>query len=258
MKDGIDMDFGIKGKSAIITGASRGVGRAIALALAKEGAKVVINYNRSADSANEAADLIRQKGGECITIQADIGKKEECDRLMAEATAAFGSADILVNNAGVWPKNWVTDISLAEWNHTMDVNLTSVFLTCQSFVHHLLAEKRRGKILNVTSQAAFHGSTTGHAHYAASKAGVVAFTVSLAREVAKQGINVNALALGIVETDMIKADLELKKDYYVNRIPLGRVAKPEEIADIAAFLVSEKANYITGATMDATGGMLMR
>ncbi|MED2257701.1 3-oxoacyl-ACP reductase family protein [Brevibacillus parabrevis] len=252
------MDFGIKGKSAIITGASRGVGRAIALALAEEGAKVIINYNRSADSANEVVELIREQGGECIAIQADLGQKADCDRLMTEATAAFGSVDILINNAGVWPKNWVTDISLEEWNHTMDVNLTSVFLTCQSFVNHLLAENRRGKILNVTSQAAFHGSTTGHAHYAASKAGVVAFTISLAREVAKQGINVNALALGIVETDMIKADLEQKKDYYVNRIPLGRVAKPEEIADIAAFLVSEKANYITGATMDATGGMLMR
>lgn len=118
--------------------------------------------------------------------------------------------------------------------------------------------KQGGKILNITSQAAFHGSTTGHAHYAASKAGVVAFTVSAAREVAPQGINVNAIALGIVETSMIQEALKARPDYYISRIPIGRVAQPEDIARIAAFMVSDAASYITGATIDATGGMLMR
>ncbi|WP_347343363.1 SDR family NAD(P)-dependent oxidoreductase [Fictibacillus enclensis] len=252
------MELNLNGKTAIVTGGSRGVGRAITLALAQEGAHVVVNYNNSQSAAEETVNQIKQTGGSAIAVQANLDNPEECRKLIEAAKESFGDVDILVNNAGIWPKNWVKDISLEEWNHTMQVNLTSVFLTCQTFVQMLSEEKRKGKILNITSQAAFHGSTTGHSHYAASKAGVVSFTVSLAREVAGQGINVNALALGIVETDMIGDALQKNKDYYVNRIPLGRVAQPNEIADIATFLVSEKANYITGATLDATGGMLMR
>lgn len=254
----IKMELNLNGKTAIVTGGSRGVGRAITLALAQEGAHVVVNYNNSQSAAEETVNQIKQTGGSAIAVQANLDNPEECRKLIEAAKESFGDVDILVNNAGIWPKNWVKDISLEEWNHTMQVNLTSVFLTCQTFVQMLSEEKRKGKILNITSQAAFHGSTTGHSHYAASKAGVVSFTVSLAREVAGQGINVNALALGIVETDMIGDALQKNKDYYVNRIPLGRVAQPNEIADIATFLVSEKANYITGATLDATGGMLMR
>ncbi|MDM5340515.1 3-oxoacyl-ACP reductase family protein [Fictibacillus enclensis] len=252
------MELNLNGKTAIVTGGSRGVGRAITLALAQEGAHVVVNYNNSQSAAEETVNQIKQTGGSAIAVQANLDNPDECRKLIEAAKASFGDVDILVNNAGIWPKNWVKDISLEEWNHTMQVNLTSVFLTCQTFVQMLSEENKKGKILNITSQAAFHGSTTGHSHYAASKAGVVSFTVSLAREVAGQGINVNALALGIVETDMIGDALQKNKDYYVNRIPLGRVAQPNEIADIATFLVSEKANYITGATLDATGGMLMR
>lgn len=254
----IVMELNLNGKTAIVTGGSRGVGRAITLALAQEGAHVVVNYNNSQSAAEETVNQIKQTGGSAIAVQANLDNPDECRKLIEAAKASFGDVDILVNNAGIWPKNWVKDISLEEWNHTMQVNLTSVFLTCQTFVQMLSEENKKGKILNITSQAAFHGSTTGHSHYAASKAGVVSFTVSLAREVAGQGINVNALALGIVETDMIGDALQKNKDYYVNRIPLGRVAQPNEIADIATFLVSEKANYITGATLDATGGMLMR
>ncbi|MDM5201106.1 3-oxoacyl-ACP reductase family protein [Fictibacillus enclensis] len=252
------MELNLNGKTAIVTGGSRGVGRAITLALAQEGANVVVNYNNSQSAAEETVNQIKQTGGSAIAVQANLDNPDECRKLIEAAKESFGDVDILVNNAGIWPKNWVKDISLDEWNHTMQVNLTSVFLTCQTFVQMLSEENKKGKILNITSQAAFHGSTTGHSHYAASKAGVVSFTVSLAREVAGQGINVNALALGIVETDMIGDALQKNKDYYVNRIPLGRVAQPDEIADIATFLVSEKANYITGATLDATGGMLMR
>jgi 3-oxoacyl-[acyl-carrier protein] reductase len=141
----------------------------------------------------------------------------------------------------------------------MDVNLTAVFLMSQLFIQGKLNSKiTGGKILNITSQAAFTGSTTGHSHYAASKAGVVAFTTSMAREVAQYGINVNAVALGIVETEMLRATLEADRKYYESRIPLGRVATPEDIAKIAVFLVSDGASYVTGATIDATGGMLMR
>lgn len=252
------MDLKLRSKCAIVTGGSRGVGSGIALALAKEGAKVVINYNRSAKQADELVELIKKDGGEAYAVKADLGNPDECKKLIEESEKKFGSADILINNAGVWPTNWVQNIPLDEWNKTIDVNLTSVFLTSQAFVKYNIAKGKGGKILNVTSQAAFHGSTTGHAHYAASKAGVVALTISMAREMAQYGFNINAIALGMVETDMTSKALEKNKEYYMKRIPIGRVAQPSDIANIALFLVSEPASYITGATIDATGGMLMR
>ncbi len=252
------MDLGLNGKSAVVTGGSRGVGRGICLALAKEGVNVVINYNSSNEAALDVKKEIEKLGGKAIVVKADLGNPEDCKKLIDEGEKAFGNVDILINNAGVWPKNWVQDIPLEEWNKTIDVNLTSVFLTSQAFVKKNIEKKRPGKILNVTSQAAFNGSTTGHAHYAASKAGVVSLTVSMAREMAKYNININAIALGMVETDMTKDALNKKEDYYLNRIPIGRVATPKDIANIAIFLVSEPASYITGATIDSTGGMLMR
>lgn len=252
------MDLKLRSKCVIVTGGSRGVGSGIALALAQEGAKVVINYNRSAKQADELVELIKKDGGEAYAVKADLGNPDECKKLIEESEKKFGSVDILINNAGVWPTNWVQDIPLDEWNKTIDVNLTSVFLTSQAFVKYNIAKGKGGKILNVTSQAAFHGSTTGHAHYAASKAGVVALTISMAREMAQYGFNINAIALGMVETDMTSKALEKNKEYYMKRIPIGRVAQPSDIANIALFLVSEPAGYITGATIDATGGMLMR
>lgn len=252
------MDLRIQGKTAIVTGGSRGVGRAIVLALAREGANLVFTYQGNRVKAEEVADEACRLGAQAKAIQLDLSDAKAAEQLVDQAANAFGRVDILINSAGVWPKSYVKDMELAEWNETMQINLTSVFLTCQRFVNHCLEQGNPGKILNVTSQAAFHGSTTGHAHYAASKAGLVGFTISLAREHAKDQINANNLALGIVETDMIKDALTKNEEYYVNRIPLGRVAQPAEIAEIASFLVSEKANYITGATLDATGGMLMR
>jgi 3-oxoacyl-[acyl-carrier protein] reductase len=252
------MKLNLEGKSAIITGGSRGVGRGIALALAEEGVNIAVNYNSSAKAAQDLVNELRQKGVKAVAIQADLGNGDDCIRLIDKAAERLENIDILVNNAGVWPKNWLQDISLAEWQKTVDINLTSVFLTSQAFLKKAIDRQCGGKILNITSQAAFHGSTTGHAHYAASKAGVVALTVSTAREVAKYRINVNAIALGLVETDMTHEALETKRDYYLQRIPIGRVALPEDIASIATFMVSDAASYITGATVDATGGMLMR
>jgi 3-oxoacyl-[acyl-carrier protein] reductase len=145
-----------------------------------------------------------------------------------------------------------------QWNTTLAVNLTGPFLTCREAVRRWLAAGRRGRIVNVVSQAAFHGSTSGHAHYAASKAGVVTFTVSLAREVAPHGIHVNAVAPGMMSTEMAREALEKDQDRYIERIPLRRIADPAEVAAVVAFLSSEQASYITGATLDVTGGMLMR
>ncbi|EIT84295.1 short-chain dehydrogenase/reductase SDR [Fictibacillus macauensis ZFHKF-1] len=252
------MDLALQNKTAIVTGASRGVGRAIALALGAEGVTVIVHYHVRKEAALDVVRTIVSSGGQALALACDLGDATDCQRFMDACYEAVGSVDILINNAGIWPQGWAKDLSLADWNETMQINLTSVFLTSQAFVQQALAHNQPGVILNMTSQAAFHGSTTGHAHYAASKAGVVSFTVSLAREMAPHGIRVNALALGIVETDMTEAALKERRDYYEKRIPLGRVATPEEIANIATFLVSNRAGYMTGTTVDATGGMLMR
>jgi 3-oxoacyl-[acyl-carrier protein] reductase len=253
------MDLKLNDKTAIVTGASKGVGRSIALALAKEGVKVAVGYSQDENSAREVTERIKTSGSAAIMVAADVATAEGCGKLYGEARSAFGEIDILINNAGMWPSNWIKDIPLEEWHKVMDVNLTSVFLMSQLFIKGKLnSNPAGGKILNITSQAAFNGSTTGHSHYAASKAGVVAFTVSTAREVAQYGINVNALALGIVETEMLRKALDADRKYYESRIPLGRVATPEDVAKVAVFLVSDAASYITGATIDVTGGMLMR
>ena len=178
--------------------------------------------------------------------------------MMQKAEAALGKMDILINDAGIFLQGWCQDISLEDWQRTMNVNLTASFLTSQYFAKANLDAGRGGKIINVNSQAAFHGSTTGHVHYAASKAGMAAMTISMARELSPKGITVNAVALGIVETDMIAKSMAEHPGYYESRIPIGHVAKPEEVADVIVFLASSPADYMTGATVDLTGGMLMR
>ena len=231
------MDLQLAKKNAVVTGAASGVGRSIALCLSKEGVNVVIS-DRAMEKAENAA-------GECVQL---IDRAEEL----------LGPLDILVNNAGIWPTNLVVDIPVEEWRKTFDVNLTAVFLTCQRFAQKVLARGGKGKILNITSQAAFNGSTTGHSHYAAAKSGVVTFTISMSRELSPKGINVNALALGMVETQMNQDILATNREYYEKRIQIGRIAKPEEVARFAVFLVSGCADYFTGATYDATGGMMTR
>ena len=251
------MDLGLKGKNAIVTGGAGGVGEAICSLLAGEGANVIVS-DIDLGRAREVASRCASAGVRVDAIRTDLSSPEDCADLIDSTEELFGSVDILVNNAGLWPTNYVEDIPLAEWRRTLDVNLTAVFLTSQRFVQRALAAGRKGKILNVTSQAAFNGSTTGHAHYAAAKSGVVTFTISLSREVAPKGINVNAIALGMVDTPMASEALKADRAYYEKRIQIGRIAKPEEIARFAVFLVSEAADYFTGATYDATGGMLSR
>lgn len=255
------MDMGLKGKRVLVTGGSRGVGRAVTLALVEEGADVAFSYAGNTTAAEETralAENMAAGAGRAVPLQSDLAQPGAAEALYAGAKLALGSVDILVNNAAVWLAGQAVDIPLEDWQRTMAVNMESPFLLCRSLVRDLLAEGRSGKIINVTSQAAFMGSTTGHSHYAASKAALVAFTVSLAREVARNSINVNALALGLVETDMLAAALETKREYYENRVPLGRLATPGDIAGVALFLASRLSDYITGATIDATGGMLMR
>lgn len=260
------MDLGLTDRAAIVTGGSRGLGRAICLGLAAEGVRVAINYYRNVqagiDLVEEAEDLIRQIRSrhhvDALSLPADVANAAEVVELFDQAEAGLGTLDLLINNAGIWPTAYVHEMTEPQWNTTQQVNLTGPFLTCREAVRRWLTAGRPGRIVNIASQAAFYGSTTGHAHYAASKAGLVALTVSLAREVAPHGIRVNAVAPGMMRTDMARGALEEDEGRYLDRIPLGRIADPAEVAHVVAFLASERASYMTGATVDATGGMLMR
>ena len=253
------MDLHIKGKVALVTGGSRGLGRAICLGLAAEGVKVAVNYQSNTAKAEQVVEEIKNKyKTEAIAVQADVSKSEQVRQMFEQTEETLGPLDILVNNAGIWPTAYVKDMSEEQWDSTIDINMKGPFLTCRRAVQRWLETGRTGRIVNISSQAAFYGSTTGHAHYAASKAGLVTFTKSLAREVAAQGICVNAVSPGFMTTDMARDELRKNKEQYLKRIPLGRIAEPEEVANMVVFLASERAGYITGATMDVNGGMLMR
>lgn len=252
------MDFGLKGKVALVTGSTRGLGKAICEVLAMEGTNLII-VGRNQDEVERSANrLARKYNVDVLGIAVDLSQKEAAGHLFTAALAQYQGIDILVNNAGIWPTAYVVDMDEADFERTLRINLEIPFILSKKMARHLLERKQRGKIINIVSQAAFHGSTTGHAHYAASKGGLVAFTLSLAREMAKHGICVNAVAPGIMRTPMTETAIERDGDYYRNRIPLGRVAEPEEVAYSVAFLASNKADYLTGITLDATGGMLMR
>lgn len=260
------MDLNLRDKVALVTGGSRGLGRAIVLGLAAEGAKVAVNYYRDAargiDLGPEAAELAKvvkaAHGVDAAAVPGDVSRYDDIAEMFRLAEASLGPVDVLVNNAGIWPTALVKDMDEREWNATLAVNLTGPFLTCREAVRRWLAAGRPGRIVNVVSQAAFLGATTGHAHYAASKAGVVALTVSLAREVARQGIQVNAVAPGMMATEMAREALETSQAEYLKRIPLGRIADAAEVAAVVVFLCSDRASYMTGATVDVSGGMLMR
>ncbi len=253
------MDLNLDNKVALVTGGSRGLGRAICLALAAEGAKVAINGFHNPHRAIELAEKIKTEYSvEAAPVIGNIGEEAGVVEIFQATEQAFGRIDILVNNAAVWPTGLVKDITEDEWNRTQQINLTGSFLTCREAVRRWLDTNTTGRIVNVTSQAAFRGSTTGHAHYAASKAGLVALTVSLAREVAPQGIAVNAVAPGMMRTEMAREALDQNEQKYLQRIPMRRIGDPAEVAAVVTFLASERASYMTGATVDATGGMLMR
>ena len=251
------MDYGLKGKNVLVTGSTKGLGEAVVRVLAGEGANVIIS-GRSADLAKSLAeDVEKEYGVKAAGIVADLGKRGVAPQLFEDSLKALGGLDILVNNAGIWPTAYVREMALEDFDQTLYMNLEVPFLLSKMMVNHLIENNKKGKIIQVVSQAAFHGSTTGHAHYASSKAGLVTFSKSLAREVAGYGINVNSVAPGMMETPMVKDALEKKRDYYNSRIPIGRVATAEEVAYCVAFLASNKADYLTGITLDDTGGMLM-
>jgi len=260
------MDLHLKDKVALVTGGSRGLGAAICRCLAEEGAKVAVlcyrNVERGADLTDEAEalvdDLLERFGTEAAAVPGDISREADILDAFEKTERTLGNIDIVVNNAGVWPTGFVKDTTEAEWNAVQQVNLTAPFIVCREAVRRWLERGTAGRIVNIASQAAFHGSTTGHAHYAASKAGLVVFSRSLAREVAPAGIYVNCLAPGFMKTEMTRDAWEKHEEEYKKRIPLGRMADPSEMAAVVTFLCSDRASYVTGATYDVTGGMLMR
>ena len=253
------MKLDLTGKVALVTGGSRGIGAAICRGLAAEGVRVGVNYAASAEKAEAVAEGIRRDFGvEAEAVRGDLEKSEEVAALFDALERRFGAVDILVNNAAYCPGGPLDSYTVAEWEKTFRENVTGAFVACQEHVRRLLAAGRRGKIVNLVSQAAFMGSTSGHLPYDASKGALVSMTRAVAREVARHGINVNAVAPGMVSTEMVADKLAANLPHYLSRIPLNRIAEPEDIANAVTFLASAASDYLTGTTLDLTGGMLMR
>lgn len=254
------MELGLKDKVALVTGASQGLGRTICRSLAAEGAKVAVNYYpREPDEAEAVvAEIQRDYGVEAMAVYGDVSQEADVLDMYRQVEERFSPVEVLVNNAAVSPTCKVKDMSYQQWADTVAVNLSGTFLTCREMVRRLTDTGRTGRIVNISTSSAFRGSTSGRAHYDASKGGIVAFTVSLAREVAPYGIAVNAVAPGMILTDMTAARIEANKEKYLGQIPLNRIASTQEIANVIVFLASEQASYMTGATVDVSGGLLMR
>ena len=243
----------LKDKVAVVTGASRGIGKAAALALVTQGAKVVINYARSNDAAEATVKEITDAGGEAIAIQADVSQSAEVDNLIKTTLDKFGRIDVLVNNAGITKDTLLLRMKPEQWQAVIDLNLTGVFL-CTKAVSKTMLKQRSGRIINIASVAGQMGNP-GQANYSAAKAGVIGFTKTVAKELANRGITVNAVAPGFIETDMTH---DLKSDDIIQFIPLGRYGKPEEVAGTIRFLASDPAAaYITGQVFNVDGGMVM-
>ncbi|KOS69504.1 3-oxoacyl-ACP reductase [Lysinibacillus contaminans] len=245
----------LEGKVAVVTGASRGIGRAIALKLADEGAKVIVNYSGSQAKAEEVVATIQEAGGEALAVQASVAKSDEVAALMDAAVKTFGSLDILVNNAGITRDNLLMRMKENEWDEVMDTNLKGVFL-CTKAVTRQMMKQRAGRIINISSIVGVAGNA-GQANYVAAKAGVIGLTKTTAKELASRNILVNAIAPGFIETEMTAELPEDLKQGMLTQIPLAKLGQPEDIAKAVAFLASEDANYMTGQTLHIDGGMVM-
>ncbi|WP_425807233.1 3-oxoacyl-[acyl-carrier-protein] reductase [Desulfitobacterium sp. Sab5] len=245
----------LKNRVAVVTGAGRGIGRAIALELARAGAQVVVNFAGHADQAEKTVNMIRDLGGEAIAAQADVSQAEDVERLIKTAVDTFGKVDILVNNAGIARDNLLLRMKETEWDAVLNTNLKGVFL-CSKAVSKGMMKQRSGAIVNISSVVGVTGNA-GQANYAAAKAGIIGFSKSMAKELAPRGIRVNVVAPGYISTDMTESLSEEVKLQIQQGIPLGRVGSPEEIAQAVLFLVSPASSYITGQVLSVNGGMAM-
>jgi len=244
-----------KGKNVVVTGGSRGIGRAIALEFGKKGANVVINYVSSDTEAEKVAEEIKNLGGNAILVKGDVSSFEEGKKLIDETVKVFGTIDILINNAGITKDGLIMRMKEEHFDKVIDINLKGVFNTCKSAVSHML-KQRSGKIINISSVVGVVGNA-GQANYAASKAGVIGLTKSIAKEVGARGITVNAVAPGFIKSDMTDVLSEKVKDGMLGLIPLNRFGNVEDVARTVAFLASEGGDYITGQVINVDGGMVM-
>ena len=246
----------LKEKVAIVTGAGGGMGRAIAHRLASGGATVLAN-DLSLDAAQRTVADLGKQGHEAVAVAGDVSASGDVGRMVDRALERFGAIHVLVNNAGVLRPTQVLDMEEDEWDFIMRVNLKGTYL-CSRAVLPAMQRQGWGRIVNMSSTAGRSTSTVGGAHYTASKAGVLGFTRHLAREVARDGITVNALCPGLFDTEMVRSTIsEAQIDAYAERFPVNRLGEPSEVADLVAFLVSDRTGYITGATLDINGGALM-
>lgn len=242
-------------QTAIVTGGSRGIGRAVAVRLAKDGMNLVINYRGNSAAAEETERLCRELGAEVLLVQGDVSRAEDCEKLAAQAKEAFGRVDVLVNNAGITRDGLLARMTEEDFRAVLDVNLVGPWNMMKA-VNRIMMKQRYGRIVNLSSVTGLMGNM-GQTNYAAAKAGILGMTKSYAREVASRGITVNAVAPGFIDTDMTEAMPEGAKDKIITGIPMGRTGKPEDVAEAVAFLTSEQAGYITGEVLRVDGGMAM-
>lgn len=243
----------LNGRIAIITGASRGIGRAITLALAKRGAAVVVNYASNAGAAEETAQQVRDNGGRALVFKANVAEPAEAATLVKAAVDEFGGVDILVNNAGITRDNFILRMKDEDWDQVLGVNLKGAF-NCTKAAARVMIKKHSGRIINISSVVALTGNTS-QANYCAAKAGLIGLTRAMAKELGSRNITVNAVAPGFITTEMTLGLPEELKEKMLSQIPLKKFGEPEQVADLVAFLASDAARYISGQTIAVDGGM---
>ena len=242
-------------RAAVVTGGSRGIGRAVCVALAKQGCNIIVNYCHGETNAQETVALCKAEGVEAVAVQADVSTAEGCKTLFDAAVSAFGRVDVLVNNAGITRDNLILRMTEADFDAVLNANLKGAFLCCKEAARRMVRQ-RYGRIINLSSVVALRGNA-GQTNYAASKAGLIGLTKSLARELASRNVTVNVVAPGFIETDMTAALPEAVRAEMEKGIPAGRAGRPEDVANAVAFFAAEQSSYLTGQVLCADGGMAM-